>query len=441
MKRPAGHIGLTVLGSIAAGLVLGLVLVLGVFGGSGEATVTGAALISLGCGLLILFLLARRRTHQPQPWALVPAVTLGAVGLALLIFRPGDQVLSWAGWLWPLLLALVVVWSVRGARRSLHNWSRRALLYPAFAVLGLVALGGAFETVAGATTSNAPSAGRTYLVDGHRLFLNCVGSGSPTVVLFNGLGERTPSWAWVQSAVARKTRVCAFDRAGEGWSGKAPERQDGHQLAADLHALLSAAHVPGPYVLAGHSVGGTYALVYAMDYPKDTAGVALIDSASPRQFDLPSYPGFYSMWRRVGALLPSLGRAGIPRLTSGIGSGGLPSDARREARAFSSSPRELRADHDEFAELADRLRSNQSPHDARRQTALRLDGGSGAAIGLVRSAEQARDALHQQPPPENPRRHTRRAARRPEQRRRNQPSDRRRRARSPVRCTSMICPE
>ena len=349
--RPRGHIGLTILASIAAGLVLGLVLVLGLFGGSDETTITGSALLSLGCGMLMLFLLAGRRTDQPQPWALVPAVTLGTVGIALLIFKPGDQVLSWTGWFWPLLLAILIAWSVRGARRSLHNWSRRALLYPALGVLGLVALGGAFETVADATTSNSPSAGRTYLVDGHRLFLNCVGSGSPTVVLFNGLGERTPSWAWVQSAVAQQTRVCTFDRAGQGWSGKAPGRQDGHQLAADLHGLLSAARVPGPYVLAGHSVGGTYALAYAMDYPKETAGVALIDSASPHQFDLPSYPGFYSMWRRVGALLPSLARAGIPRLTSGLGSSGLPSDARREARAFSSSPRELRADRDEFTEL------------------------------------------------------------------------------------------
>ena len=347
-----GRIGLIVLGSVLAGLALGLVLVLGLFGGNEEATITGSALISLGAGMLILVLLAGRRTDQPQPWALAPAVIFGGLGLALLIFRPGDQLLSWMGWIWPILLALVVVWSVRGAHRSLHNWSRRALLYPAFAVLGLVALGGAFETVAEATTSNpAPSTGRTYLVEGHRLYLNCVGSGSPTVVLFNGLGERTPSWARVQSAVARQTRTCAYDRAGQGWSGKAPGRQDGHELAADLHGLLTAAHVPGPYVLAGHSVGGTYALAYAMDYPKQTAGVALIDSASPHQFDLPDYPGFYSMWRRVGALLPSVGRAGIPRLTSGLASSELPSDARRATRAFNSSPRELQANRDEFAEL------------------------------------------------------------------------------------------
>jgi pimeloyl-ACP methyl ester carboxylesterase len=78
-----------------------------------------------------------------------------------------------------------------------------------------------------------------------------------------------------------------------------------------VRGLLAAANVPGPYVLAGHSVGGTYALAYAMDYPKDVAGVALIDSATPYQFDLPTYPGFYSMWRRASALLPTLARAGV----------------------------------------------------------------------------------------------------------------------------------
>jgi pimeloyl-ACP methyl ester carboxylesterase len=346
-----GHIGLIVLGSIVGGLVLGLVLVLVVFAGAREPVITGAALISLACGMLTLFALSERRTDQPQQWALAPGLGLGAVGIALIALAPSNHVLGLLGWVWPPLLAILIAWSVRGARSSLSNWSRRALLYPAFVVLGLIAIGGAFETVAEVTTSNSPSAGRTYLVDGHRLFLNCVGSGSPTVVLFNGLAERTPSWAWVQPAVARETRACTFDRAGQGWSGEAPERQDGHELAADLHGLLSAAHVPGPYVLAGHSVGGAYALVYALDYPKETAGVALIDSASPHQFDLPAYPGFYSMWRRASALLPSLARAGVTRLTNGLDFGGLPADARREARAFTSSPRELRADRDEFAEL------------------------------------------------------------------------------------------
>ncbi|MCP9487307.1 MAG: alpha/beta fold hydrolase [Gaiellaceae bacterium MAG52_C11] len=344
------HIGLIVAGSIVAGLVLGLVLVLGVFGGSDEATITGSALISLGAGMLILFLLARRRTDQPQPWALAPAIALGVLGFALLIFKPGDQLLGWMGWIWPPLLALLVAWSVRGARRSLRNWSRRALLYPALAMLGLVALGGAFETVAEATSSNpAPSTGRTYTVAERQLYLECSGSGSPTVILFNGLYERTPHWAWVKQGVAGQTRVCTFDRAGQGWSRGGTVSQDARQLSEDARDLLAAAHIPGPYVLAGHSVGGTYALAYAMTFPADVAGVALIDSATPYQFDLPDYPGFYSMWRRVSATLPSLARAGLTRVLGGGGS--LPPDARRAAHDFGASPRELRADRVELAQL------------------------------------------------------------------------------------------
>ena len=161
------------------------------------------------------------RTDQPQPWALAPGVGLGVVGLALLILGPSGRVLGWLGWVWPLLLAALVVWSWRGARHSLHNWSRRALLYPCFVILGLVALGGAYETIAEATTSNEPTTGRTYLVAGHRLYLSCAGSGSPTVVLFNGLAERTPSWAWVQRDVAATTaRLCVRSRRpGLEWQG------------------------------------------------------------------------------------------------------------------------------------------------------------------------------------------------------------------------------
>jgi pimeloyl-ACP methyl ester carboxylesterase len=332
-----------------------------VFPGGREDVITGAALIALAFGMLMLVGLAHWRTDQPQQWALVPALGIGLSGLALLVLGPSDRVLGRLGWVWPLLLAFVVVWSVRGARRSLHNWSRRALLYPALAVLALVALGGAFETVMEAVTSNnPPSGGRTYLVAGRTLYLRCMGSGSPAVILFNGLGERTPSWAWVQEDVSRQTRVCVFDRAGQGWSGKAPGRQDAHALSADVRDLLAAANVPRPFVLAGHSVGGTYALAYAMDYPKDVAGVALIDSATPYQFDLPWYPRFYSMWRRASALLPTLARAGVARVYSLVSFSSFPSDDRRALRAFSSSPRELRADRDEFAQLRTVFRQDKA---------------------------------------------------------------------------------
>jgi pimeloyl-ACP methyl ester carboxylesterase len=204
-----------------------------------------------------------------------------------------------------------------------------------------------------ASTSSDPTpiSGRTYLANGHRLYLNCVGSGSPTVVLFSGLGEWTANWAWVQANVSATTRVCAFDRAGEGWSGGNAVREDGHQLATDLHALLHVAHVPGPYVLAGHSVGGTYALVYAAQYPRQVAGVALIDSATPYQFDLPDYPSFYSMWKRASAVLPSAARTAMGRMALRSGFASLPPQARDAARSFNSSPRQQTASRVEFLQL------------------------------------------------------------------------------------------
>jgi pimeloyl-ACP methyl ester carboxylesterase len=340
-----------VLGSIAVGLVLGLVFTLVVFAGGEESQITGSALLALGVGFLLLALASSRFTDQPQRWALAPGVASAVVGLAILLSAPGNRALGLAGWVWPVALLLLVGWSFRGARRSLHNWSRRALLYPALFVLLVVAVGGAYETVAEATSSNPSPAGRTHLVDGQRLYLNCTGSGEPTVVLVNGLGERTPSWAWVQRSLSSETRVCVFDRAGQGWSGAAAGRQDGHDLASDLHGLLEAADLPGPYVLAGHSTGGTYALVYAARYPQEVAGVALIDSATPYQFDLPDYPGFHSLWRRASALLPSLSRAGFGRLVLDTGYATLPPDARDALRAFAAEPRELRANRAEFAEL------------------------------------------------------------------------------------------
>jgi len=152
-----GHIGLVVLGAIASGLVLGLLLVLVIVGGGPEHEIIGAALLALGSGFVLLAVGSSRFTDQPQPWALLPGVTSAVVGLALWVLSPGDHTLALAGWVWPALLLVLVAWSFRGARQALHNWSRAALLYPALFVLLLVAAGGAFETIVEATSSNPPT--------------------------------------------------------------------------------------------------------------------------------------------------------------------------------------------------------------------------------------------------------------------------------------------
>ena len=118
------HIGIVTLGSIASGLVLGLLLVLVVFGGGVEAKITGGALLGLGAAFMLLGFASTRFTNQPQR-ALPPGIAAAVVGLALLILTPGDRILGLTGWVWPPLLLVLVGWSFRGARTSLQNWSRR----------------------------------------------------------------------------------------------------------------------------------------------------------------------------------------------------------------------------------------------------------------------------------------------------------------------------
>ena len=88
-------------------------------------------------------------------------------------------------------------------------------------------------------------------------------------------------FGWVAPVVARKTRVCVYDRAGRGWSDPVTTRQDANEIADDLHTLLQRANVPGPCVPAGHSFGGFYALTAAARYPDEVAALVLVDSTHP----------------------------------------------------------------------------------------------------------------------------------------------------------------
>ncbi|MEP6776618.1 MAG: alpha/beta hydrolase, partial [Chloroflexota bacterium] len=82
--------------------------------------------------------------------------------------------------------------------------------------------------------------GEEMLVDigGRRLYITCMGDGSPTVILEHGMATESDSWAQVQQAVAKFTRVCAFDRAGRGKSDPAPKPRTSEDMVTDLHTLL-----------------------------------------------------------------------------------------------------------------------------------------------------------------------------------------------------------
>ncbi|WP_315092803.1 alpha/beta hydrolase [uncultured Cellulomonas sp.] len=150
------------------------------------------------------------------------------------------------------------------------------------AVLALASLGGGYQTVRAAVEASANAMpGQLFDVGGHSLHLSCTGSGSPTVVLEPGAGMVSAQLGLITPTVAHETRVCVYDRAGRGWSGPAETRQDATQIATDLHTLLERAHVPGPYLLAGHSFGGLYVLTFAARYPDEVAGMVLVDSTAP----------------------------------------------------------------------------------------------------------------------------------------------------------------
>ena len=132
---------------------------------------------------------------------------------------------------------------------------------------------------------------------GRKMYLECRGSGSPTVILESGYRNDAEIWSaqlepgmnTVFSQVASFTRVCAYDRPGTVLDANHLSRstpvtmpRTARDVVSDLHALLQRAHVPGPYVLVGHSFGGLFARLYASTYPKEVVGMVLVDALSEK---------------------------------------------------------------------------------------------------------------------------------------------------------------
>ena len=344
-------IGRIVVGCVAGGLVVALALVVGPVAGAQEHVITGTVLLTFAASWALLAMLSTRWTAQPQRWAAPLAGCMALAGAALLVFAPSDPVLDALGWVWPpIWLALVVATVVR-VRRDLHSRSRSWVVYPLLTVYALCAVGGCYQTIRESLDRRTyPAPGQLVDVGGHRLHLQCVGSGSPTVILESGLGETEAYWAWISTAVARDTRVCVYDRAGRGWSDDASVPQDGVAVATYLHTLLDRARVPGPFVLVGHSSGAQYVRIFAGHYPQQVVGVVLLDGQPAEAFEgLPSYPAFYAAFRRIFPLWPSLARLGVGRLLPSDPD--LPQPAREMEHRHHASTRLYRSLRDEFAAL------------------------------------------------------------------------------------------
>lgn len=166
----------------------------------------------------------------------------------------------------------------------------------ALAGCGAVSPGGRPAPVAG---SHGDFAGPVEIGNGRHLYLQCRGRGTPTVILESGYHNSSDPWSQsdaaapatgpaVMPALAGAHRVCAYDRPGTLRNSEPPTLSDrsssvpmprtASDVVSDLHALLEAARLPGPFVLVGHSLGGLFIRLYAQTYPAQVRGLVFVDA-------------------------------------------------------------------------------------------------------------------------------------------------------------------
>jgi len=129
----------------------------------------------------------------------------------------------------------------------------------------------------------APARDALVTVGSDTLHLETIGESGPTVVFEAGLGNDSTTWKSVAGPIAAFARVVLYDRAGLGQSLPMKNKNSAitaEEVAADLHALLSAADIHPPFILVGHSLGGLYMQMFARKYPGEVSGAVLLDSAS-----------------------------------------------------------------------------------------------------------------------------------------------------------------
>ena len=171
-----------------------------------------------------------------------------------------------------------------GPAQATHSWFRRMVVFILLVVVAIALAGLLYEDNSEVRDRRLiPVPGKLVDVAGKKMHIDCLGEGSPAVILNSGLGDTYLSWVKVQPLIAKFTRVCSYDRAGLGYSDSNSEPRTSKVIAQELHALLQAARIAPPYVLVGHSMGGFEVRLYASLYREQVAGMVLVDASHPDQ--------------------------------------------------------------------------------------------------------------------------------------------------------------
>jgi pimeloyl-ACP methyl ester carboxylesterase len=181
-----------------------------------------------------------------------------------------------------------------------------------------------------------PPPGRLVRVNNRLRHIHATGEGTPTVLFESGMGASCLSWTLVQPAVAEFARAVSYDRAGHGWSDPAREPRTARQIAEELRALLDVAGVPGPYVLVAHSFGGYVSRAFAHLYRGEVAGMVLVDSIHPAEWENPT-PDQLMMVHvglRYARIAAWLARSGVVRFCLARVAKGSPGLGLAAANAF-----------------------------------------------------------------------------------------------------------
>ncbi len=128
-----------------------------------------------------------------------------------------------------------------------------------------------------------PPPGELVDIGGRSLHLYCVGetTENPTIILEGGFTFISSGWERVMKPLSAETRVCAYDRAGYGWSEETDEPRYGIDYVEDLRKLRKAAGIDEPVIIVGHSLGGMLGRIYYSHYPEEMAGLVMIEPGTP----------------------------------------------------------------------------------------------------------------------------------------------------------------